>query len=353
MAMNKNLLSYLLDADENSRTDQQASRASESAPHMPSRLQRLLRWLMPNGGTIVIVLILIFTQSAWARSLNSPENVPGPNATTINYQGRLADAGGAPLTGTYGMVFALYDAVDGGNLVWGPENHAAVPVSDGLFSVGLGGLTSGGIPTSVWNGDRYLEITVDGETLAPRELIGGVPVASMALTVPDGAIGSTQIADGAVGSVQIADGAINSADISIGAAGSQQMAPTFFYSEYTSDDELVVDGCNTSVVELSVNFPVDANYLIVANMHTMQTVADKRSLGYLRDESGNRMHGVQLVAHHSVAGYDGSSSVTGMATHYFSAGAHQVFLEICSSGAPVKVRNNYTSILAIPFAVAP
>jgi hypothetical protein len=96
------------------------------------------------------------------------------------------------------MTFALWDAATGGNLVWGPESHAAVPVSDGLFSVGLGSQTSGGIPTTVWDGDRYLEITVGGETLSPRELIRSVPIAGMALTVPDGAIGTEQIADGAV-----------------------------------------------------------------------------------------------------------------------------------------------------------
>jgi hypothetical protein len=69
-----------------------------------------------------------------------------------------------------------------------------VEVSDGLFSVGLGSKTSGGIPTTTWNGDRYLEITVGGETLEPRELIRSVPIAGMALTVPDGAIGSEKLA---------------------------------------------------------------------------------------------------------------------------------------------------------------
>jgi hypothetical protein len=34
--------------------------------------------------------------------------------------------------------------------------------------------------------------------LSPRELIRSVPIAGMALTVPDGAIGTAQIADGAV-----------------------------------------------------------------------------------------------------------------------------------------------------------
>jgi hypothetical protein len=132
------------------------------------------------------------TQSLWARPFAAP-NAPGPSATTVNYQGRLADDAGIPLTGSYGMSFALYDAAEGGTLIWGPESHTAVPVSEGLFSVGLGSQTSGGIPTTTWNGDRYLEITVGGETLAPRELIRSVPIAGMALTVPDGAINGNQM----------------------------------------------------------------------------------------------------------------------------------------------------------------
>ena len=96
------------------------------------------------------------------------------------------------------MAFTIYDAASGGNLMWGPETHAAIPVSSGLFSVGLGSQTSGGIPATVWNGDRYLEITVGGETLTPRELIRSVPIAGMALTVPNGAITTAEIADGAV-----------------------------------------------------------------------------------------------------------------------------------------------------------
>ncbi|NHZ72815.1 MAG: hypothetical protein GWP17_07005 [Aquificales bacterium] len=91
------------------------------------------------------------------------------------------------------MSFALWDAATGGSIIWGPESHSAVPVTDGLFNVGLGGQTSGGIPTTTWNGDRYLEITVSGETLTPRELIRSVPIAGMALTVLDGSITSNKL----------------------------------------------------------------------------------------------------------------------------------------------------------------
>ncbi|MBN2004129.1 MAG: hypothetical protein JXA21_12305 [Anaerolineae bacterium] len=182
----------------------EARRTNPPAMHARSeRLVRTLRWFLPNGGTLLIVVILLMTQSLWARPFAAP-NAPGPSATTVNYQGRLADNAGVPLDGSYAMRFALYDAATDGILIWGPEIHDAVPVSDGLFSVGLGSQTSGGIPTSAWNGDRYLEITVGGETLSPRELIRSVPIAGMALTVPDGAIGTSQIADGAITSDKLA-----------------------------------------------------------------------------------------------------------------------------------------------------
>jgi len=90
--------------------------------------------------------------------------------------------------------------------------------------VGLGSQTPGGIPTSAWNGDRYLEITVGGETLNPRELIRSVPIAGMALTVPDGAIGTAQIADGAVSTTDLAINAITSGQIADNAFSTSRIA---------------------------------------------------------------------------------------------------------------------------------
>jgi hypothetical protein len=169
-------------------------RAERHATAQPRRWRWLGRQLMPNIGTLLMVAVLILTQNVWARPLAAP-NAPGPSATTVNYQGRLSDSDGAPLDGTYAMEFAIYDDSTGGNLIWGPEEHGTIQVSDGLFSVGLGSETTDGIPTHVWNGDRYLEITVDNEVLSPRELIRSVPIAGMALTVPDGAIGIEQLKD--------------------------------------------------------------------------------------------------------------------------------------------------------------
>ena len=192
MSDKKNLLHYLAEAYDRYTSDRQTSSEPPTPGVRAGRAGRLARWLLPNGGTLILIALLIATQSVWARTLQAPA-APGPSATTVNYQGRLADSGGTPINGTRGMAFAIYDAATSGNLIWGPETHAAVPVSNGLFSVGLGSQTSGGIPTTVWNGDRYLEITVGGETLTPRELIRSVPIAGMALTVPDGSVSSAKL----------------------------------------------------------------------------------------------------------------------------------------------------------------
>lgn len=163
-----------------------------STPEQGNRLKTIIRWLTPNGGTILIALLLVLTQSVWANNLSSTTNA-GLSATTINYQGRLADSTGSPITDdNVPITFTIYDASEGGNALWN-ESHV-VNIANGLFNVGLGDYTSGGIPTNIWNGDRYLEITVEDETLTPRELIRSVPVAGMALTVPDGAITSSKSA---------------------------------------------------------------------------------------------------------------------------------------------------------------
>jgi hypothetical protein len=158
-----------------------------------------LQWFLPNGGTILIVLLLLATQNVWGEGQGASSPAPGPSATTINFQGSLSDSGGNPVNGTQTITFAIYASAAGNDLVWGPESHADVPVSEGLFSVGLGSQTAGGIPTTVWDDDRYLQITVNGEALAPREMIRSVPIAGLALTVPDGAITADKLSETAVG----------------------------------------------------------------------------------------------------------------------------------------------------------
>jgi hypothetical protein len=148
----------------------------------------------------VLALLLVGTRQVGALNRVLAPNVQdvGGSATTINYQGRLSDEGGTPLDGQYDLKFAIYDAAEDGAMIWPtdgePELHEDVTVSEGLFSVGLGSRTTGGVPTSVWSGDRYLQVWVESEELAPRELLRSVPVAGMALTVPDESITDEKLA---------------------------------------------------------------------------------------------------------------------------------------------------------------
>ena len=172
-------------------------------------LHKLSHHLIPNVGTIVIVALLLFAYHAWAAPSAAPQVAPASQVNTgmLSYQGYLTDASGEPLSGDVDITFRLYDAPSGGAALWteAHTNANAVPVEDGLFNVMLGSLTP--ISSTVWSsGASYLGVQVGNDAeMAPREVVGNVPTA---MTVPDGAIGTAQIAADAVETTQIADGAV-------------------------------------------------------------------------------------------------------------------------------------------------
>jgi hypothetical protein len=197
----KSLIHCLAEAFDHYRAGRRVnSRAQKSHPsHLRRSLGNLALWFRPNGGTLVIIAALLLTQRVWARSATASSGTVGTSFTTVNYQGRLADGSGTPVSDTVTLVFALYDAVAEGSLIWGPESHDNVPVSDGLFNVQLGSQMPGGIPINVLDdGDVWLEVIVEGETLSPREKLAAVPYAIISGTVLDGSITKAKIMDGAV-----------------------------------------------------------------------------------------------------------------------------------------------------------
>ena len=97
--------------------------------------------------------------------------VPGQ----LNYQGLLLDDVGDTVQGAVALDFALYDALTGGTQLWA-ESHPAVPVVDGVYDVVLGSTTP--LTASLVSGGAlFLEITVAGETLVPRQQLLSVPYA--------------------------------------------------------------------------------------------------------------------------------------------------------------------------------
>lgn len=101
----------------------------------------------------------------------------------INYEGRLTDASGSALSGSYNMRFSITSDLAGNNVVWGPEAHNAITVSNGVFAIILGDTTP--ITTNeVAAPGRYLKIEIANppastnfEALTPNSQIVSVAYA--------------------------------------------------------------------------------------------------------------------------------------------------------------------------------
>jgi hypothetical protein len=89
--------------------------------------------------------------------------------TALTYQGALS-SGGVGASGFFDMTFRLYSAASGGTLLG--TVSTGVQVIGGVFSAELD------FGADAWsNADRWLEITVDGVTLAPRQAVTRSPYA--------------------------------------------------------------------------------------------------------------------------------------------------------------------------------
>ena len=138
------------------------------------RTKRITRIL----AIVAILTLLLMTNS----SLSGPPvgqgqgsgtvKLTGTVASKISYQGRLTDAAGNPLNGTYNLVFQIWDDATGGSQVGSNIVKNNVPVRNGLFTVELD------VPHDAFNGQAlWLRIQVNGQWLSPRQELLPVPYA--------------------------------------------------------------------------------------------------------------------------------------------------------------------------------
>jgi hypothetical protein len=114
---------------------------------------------------VFLSLFALLGASAWA--------VPG----FLDYQGKLSDSGGNPLTGTYSMTFRLYGVSNGGTHVW--QEMKSVQVVNGIYSVLLG--TVSPLGDAIFADDTlYLEVQVGTEVLSPRQQLASTGFAMRA-----------------------------------------------------------------------------------------------------------------------------------------------------------------------------
>ena len=92
----------------------------------------------------------------------------------INYQGRLTDGSGSPVSGNRTMAVRLYDAATGGNMTY-EETIGTVGVANGTYSFQFG--ASGNGIVSVLSGQDFLALTVNGTEESTRTRLLAVPYA--------------------------------------------------------------------------------------------------------------------------------------------------------------------------------
>ncbi len=124
---------------------------------------------------VVMVLALsLLIVCAGVATGEAPRQVP----PTVWYQGFLADVTtGEPIDGTVDIIARLYTLPVGGSVLWGPESHAGVTVSEGWFNIELGSV----LPLPDFDGPGfYLDLRLDGEVLSQRMKLASVPAAFQA-----------------------------------------------------------------------------------------------------------------------------------------------------------------------------
>lgn len=134
-------------------------------------IKQILRGSAPMRVLVFLLCVLFSSSFSFAQE------------TSITYQGQLRSAG-VPYTGLAELEFRLFDQLTGGNQIGATEICLDCPVEDGLFQVELdfgAGVFEGG--------GRWLEVEVEGVTLAPRQKVTATPVAAFALAGNEGPAG--------------------------------------------------------------------------------------------------------------------------------------------------------------------
>ena len=158
----------------------------------------------------------------------------------INFQGRLNESG-QPAEGSKSFVFKLYDAVSGGNVVWASQAQA-ITLDSGVFSAVLSAGETTALSTAPFSAACYVEITVDGVPLSPRQEVTSAPYALVAQALaPDAEIPAGSIAAGSISDLQVVltTGAITSGKFS----DDRVLITTGAFSSLNGPDQLVkLDG---------------------------------------------------------------------------------------------------------------
>ena len=229
----------------------------------------------------------------------------------INYQGNLLDNNGTPVNGSIGMIFKFYTADTNGTLLFTEDRgtYDKVPVSNGIYNVLIGSVTSGGIPASVFTStdSLWLDVTVAGNVLSPREKITAVGYAYQSEKL--GGHGYDYFVDTAT-TQNIAGTKTFSGNVGIGTSSPAERLHTYKTGNYTN--KLLVEQGTDYGAEIKLKDTVKewsiSEDVYVGGALCIRNISDSDTLMTLTATSkvgiGNTSPGTKL----SVAGLTGTAS---------------------------------------------
>jgi len=148
-----------------------------------------------------------------AAALTASAQVP----SLINYQGRLTDATGAPVTGNKNFAISIYDAATGGNLLYEESIGAVTLDNNGVYSFQFGNAGTSNTQVTETIG------TTDGTTLVYSKALASTPVINNSITVTDGTNSWSQSAGNpgveATATATVTAGFVTGASITSGGSG--------------------------------------------------------------------------------------------------------------------------------------
>ncbi|MBK7918065.1 MAG: hypothetical protein IPJ94_17775 [Chloroflexi bacterium] len=265
---------------------------------------RLARWLLPNPGTIILIILLAIAVPTLAQQ--GPNGVNSISISTIPYQGRLAAADGTPITAQQNMEFRLYSTPTGGTPLWEEywTGGNSVALSDGLFSVMLGSLNTNLTNIVQANNNLYLGVTVgtDGE-MSPRVQLGSVPFSIWALSVADGSVTGAKIADLAVTTAKLAENVVTNSKIAADAVSGEKLAANTVTTDKIADGTVGnSDLANDAVTADKIAGGAVGNDELADESVTITKLTD----GAVTSEKLNLNYGTQCLSSHATVNLAGN-----------------------------------------------
>lgn len=204
-----------------------------------------------------------------------------PQLPDFTYQGFLRQ-NGAPVSGDFDFTYSLYDAISDGNQVGVTVSIPSFPVVDGVFTQSLA------FPGAFDGTQLWLEVTVNGVPVLPRQAVSTTPVAQFTLSGSTSGPAGGDLS-GSYPNPTIANLAITNAKLASDSVSSSKIAPDAVTTNAIADDAVTlsktVGGRATGTITISLSggtcfdgqvsgvTGAEIGDIVVFNMRSSATVA--------------------------------------------------------------------------------